>query len=82
MPPETDFPCCETKPEWYSDRFQQAVNRCLTNKARADLYARESNVHQGTELGRLLARKSDDYLRQAHDAVLEAAEAVRQERAS
>lgn len=84
--PETDFPCCEAKPatkppEWYRDRVRQAINRYQVN---ADLEAdhrRLAKMHHG-QTADLLKQAADDWRRLAHDAVLEAAEAVRQERTS
>lgn len=65
---------------WHSDPIVQALNRYRLDKDAEAEYRSLANKHEGTTLATLLTEKADEYRQRAHDAVLEAAEAVKQER--
>lgn len=67
---------------WHKDPVAQALNRYRVEKNAEGHYCELASKHQGTHLATLLTEKADEYRQRAHDAVLEAAEAVKQERAS
>ncbi|WP_109507325.1 hypothetical protein [Nocardioides speluncae] len=74
--------CDPSIPEPHSDTVRQAVARYDLNAKDADFYLDLANRHQDTNLGHLLEEQAAKAWRRAGDAILDAARAVREERAS
>lgn len=77
---DTERKMCDPVPEWHEDRVRQAINEYDVEMALAADLRRIAKLRNDEPTASVLRQYADDARQRAHDAVLEAAEAVKQER--